>query len=67
MLTPEKVLEQIMQYSQEIPPEAEEMLQFFRHNQGSLYLLNIAMGLVVNVLFGLVGGLVGVAVLGKKK
>ncbi|MBD3287427.1 hypothetical protein GF337_01370 [candidate division KSB1 bacterium] len=66
-ITMEKVLEQAMQFSQDIPPEAEEMLNFFRQNQSSLYLLNIAMSLVINVLFGLAGGLLGVAILGKKK
>ena len=63
----EHVIEQIIQYAQDIPPEAEEFLLKLKENSTQLFLLNLSFGLVINIIFGLVGGILGVAILGKKK
>ena len=63
----EQILEQIMQYADDIPPEAQDIILALQENSGKLFIVNIAMGLVIDILFGLLGGILGVAVLGKKK
>jgi hypothetical protein len=61
------MFEMMTQYAEDIPPEAEEIIEKLRENKGQLFILNIAMGLVIDVIFGLLGGVLGVAILGKKK
>ena len=63
----EQVLEQVMQNIDDLPPEAEEILFYFKEHSGQLFMLGIATSLVLNVIFGLLGGIIGVSILGKKE
>lgn len=63
----EQVIEQVLQYANEIPPELEDVLWRLKEHSGQLFLLNISFGLVINIVFGLLGGILGVAILGKKR
>jgi len=63
----ELILEQVLEYAHELPPEAEDIIRRLRENSGQLFMLNVATGLILNIIFGLLGGILGVAILGKKK
>jgi len=63
----DQMFQQMMQYSDEIPPEAIEMIENLQNNRGALFIMSAAMGLVIDVIFGVLGGILGVAILGKKK
>ncbi|MEE4311904.1 MAG: hypothetical protein V2J62_08520 [candidate division KSB1 bacterium] len=63
----DQMFQQMMQYSDEIPQEAIEMIENLQNNKGALFIMSAAMGLVIDVIFGLLGGILGVAILGKKK
>ncbi|UCE07018.1 MAG: hypothetical protein JSW07_02980 [bacterium] len=63
----EQIIEQVLQYAEDLPPEAEDILLGLKENSTQLFILNIAFGLVINIIFGLIGGVLGVAILGKKK
>ncbi len=63
----EQTIEHFMQYAEDIPPEAEDFLMKLGENSGQVMMLYIAFNLILNVIFGLLGGILGVAILGKKK
>ncbi len=63
----EQIFDNILKYADEIPPEAEEIINRLKENSGQLFILNIAFGLIFNIIFGLLGGILGVAILSKKK
>ena len=63
----EQMLERALQYAEDIPPEAEDFLNSLIENRGNLMVLQIAFGLVINIVFGLLGGILGVAILAKKR
>jgi len=62
-----EMIEQMMEYAEDIPPETEEFLRGLLENKQGFFMLELAMGLVINAVFGLLGGIIGVAVLKKKK
>jgi len=66
-INPADFMQQAMQYAEDIPPEAQDFIRGLQENQGSLFILDIAIGLVTNIIFGIIGGVLGVAILGKKK
>ena len=63
----EQALEQVLQYADDIPQEAEEIIYRLKENSSSLFVLNLSFTLVINIIFGLLGGILGVSILGKKK
>ncbi|MBN1154355.1 hypothetical protein JXB12_05480 [candidate division KSB1 bacterium] len=62
-----EMIEQMMEYAEEIPPETEELLRGLMENRGGFFMLETALGLVINAVFGLLGGIIGVAVLSKRR
>jgi len=63
----EQAIDETFNLINELPPETESILTFFRENNEQLFLLDIAFRLILNLVFGLLGGILGVAILGKKK
>jgi hypothetical protein len=49
------------------PPDLHELILRMKENPGVLLIVQITIGLVINVIFGLVGGVLAVVLLGRKK
>ncbi len=62
-------LEKIMEYSSELPPEVNDALDMLsQHQEGiALIVLGLFISLIIDCLFGILGGILGVSLLAKKK
>jgi len=65
-ITIDEVLDQVMQNIDNLPPEVEDILLMLRENKDQLLILNLAFSILLNGVFGLLGGILGVSILGKK-
>ncbi|MDZ7261995.1 MAG: hypothetical protein ONB05_07815 [candidate division KSB1 bacterium] len=62
-------LERIMEYSENMPPETEELLRRLEELEfgPAFFMIMLMIGLVIDAIFGIIGGLIGVAIFKKKK
>ncbi len=63
----DQVMDQMMSMMDTVPPEVEDMVELLKANQGKLMLASMAMGLVIDIIFGMLGGILGVSMLNKKR
>lgn len=55
----------IFESNQDLPPEAREMMRRMAESAGTVALAGIVMNVVISVIFGMLGGLLGIAIFKK--
>ncbi|MBC8184759.1 hypothetical protein H8E88_27005 [candidate division KSB1 bacterium] len=62
-------IQKMMEYSSDLPPEFEEALDMLgQHQEGfALIALGLMMSLIINCIFGMLGGILGVSLFTRKK
>ncbi len=62
-------IDQILEYSTEIPPEIQDVLIHIQEMGGNLFfiIVGLVFSLIIFSIFGIIGGLIGVSILRKKQ
>ncbi|MBN2012416.1 hypothetical protein JW960_24015 [candidate division KSB1 bacterium] len=63
----DQMMDQISQYMGKVPSDMENIMELLKENSNLFLMATLAMGLVTDILFGLLGGIIGISILGKKR